>query len=86
MDETAVYFEDCRTQTIDFEGRRHVIMKSAGFSSMRITAYVGVWATGERAAPLLIHKGKDSGYAICCKTGPVLTTTQSKGTLPHEKY
>ena len=60
MDETAIYFEDCRTQTIDFQGRRHVILKSTGFSSMRITACVGVWATGERAAPLLIHKGKDS--------------------------
>ena len=40
MDETAVYFEDCRTQTIDFEGRRHVIIKSTGFSSMCITACV----------------------------------------------
>ena len=78
MDETAIYFEDCRTQTIDFEGRRHVIMKSTGFSSMRITACVGVWATGDRAAPLLIHKGKDSGFAICRKTGPILASTQSK--------
>ena len=78
MDETAVYFEDCRTQTVDFEGRRHVIIKSTGFSSMRITACVGVWATGEKAAPLLIHKGKDSGYTINRKTGPILSTTQSK--------
>ena len=45
---------------------------------MRITACVGVWATGERAAPLLIHKGKDSNYTICRKTGPILSTTQSK--------
>ena len=79
MDEkTAVYFEDSRTQTIDFEGRRHVIMKSTGFSSMRITACVGVWATSQRAVPLLIHKGKDGGYDICRETGPLLSTTQSK--------
>ena len=77
MDETAIYFEDCRTQTIDFEGRRHVIIKSTGFSSMRITACVGVWGTGEKVPPLLIHKGKDSEYNIVRKPGPLLATTQS---------
>ena len=40
MDETAIYFEDYRMQTFYFEGKRHVIMKSTGFSSMRITACV----------------------------------------------
>ena len=78
MDKTAIYFEDCCTQTIDFKGRRHVIMKSTGFSSMRITACVGVWATGDRAAPLLIHKAKDGSYDIFRETGPLLSTTQSK--------
>ena len=58
MNETAVYFEDVRTQTDDIQGRRHVIIKSTGFSSMRITACVGVWADGKKAAPFLIHKGK----------------------------
>ena len=28
MDETAVYFEDNRTQTVDLVGRKHVVMKS----------------------------------------------------------
>jgi hypothetical protein len=36
MDETAVYFEDVRTQTVDIKGRKHVVMKSTGFASMRI--------------------------------------------------
>ena len=76
MDEIAIYFEDCRMQTIDFEGRRHVIIKSIGFSSMRITACVGVWANGEKNPPLLIHKGKDNGYEISRKTGPILATVQ----------
>ena len=45
---------------------------------MRITACVGVLATGDRAAPLLIHKDKDGDHAICHKTGPLLSTIQSK--------
>ena len=40
MDETAVYFEYCQSQTIDFEGQRHEIIKFTGFASMRITACV----------------------------------------------
>ncbi|OWZ10219.1 Pogo transposable element [Phytophthora megakarya] len=38
MDETAVYFEDPRCQTVDVTGARHVVLKSTGFASMRITA------------------------------------------------
>jgi len=60
MDETAVYFEDNRTHTVDLKGRRHVIMKSTGFSSMRITVISSVWANGRKAMPLAIHKGKNS--------------------------
>ena len=39
MDETAIYFEDSRTKTVDIVGRRHVVLKSTGFSSMRM----GYW-------------------------------------------
>ena len=60
MDETAVYFEDNRTQTVDLVGRKHVVMKSTGFSSMRITAVMSVLADGRKASPLIIHKGKNS--------------------------
>ncbi|POM72901.1 Hypothetical protein PHPALM_10316 [Phytophthora palmivora] len=38
MDETVAYFEDARNQTVDLTGRRHVVVRSTGFSSMRITA------------------------------------------------
>ena len=77
MDETAVYFEDARSQTIDFEGRRHVIIRSTGFASMRITACVSFWANGRKAAPLLIHKGNE-GAEITRHTGPLLSTMQEK--------
>ena len=26
MDETAIYFKDCRTQTIDYEGRKNMLL------------------------------------------------------------
>ena len=59
MDETAVYCEDARTQTVDIRGRRHVVMKSTGFASMRITVVASVWDDGRKASPLVIHKGND---------------------------
>lgn len=77
MDETAVYFEDGRTKTVDFKGRRHVVLKSTGFSSMRITVVASVWADGRRAYPLVIHKGKESNYDVFRDNG-VLHTTQSR--------
>ncbi|KAG3009143.1 hypothetical protein PC119_g14004 [Phytophthora cactorum] len=58
MDETAVYFEDARNQTVDIIGSRHVVVRSTGFSSMRITAVLAVTATGKKLPPLLIWKGK----------------------------
>ena len=38
MDETAVYFEDPRRNTIDVTGARHIILKSTGYASIRVTA------------------------------------------------
>jgi hypothetical protein len=37
MDETAVYFEDGRTQTVDIKGRRHVVLKSTVMCDMVCT-------------------------------------------------
>lgn len=61
MDETAVYLEDPRTQTIEIRGRKHVVMKSTGFSSMRLTVIGAVWANGQKIPPCVIHKGPYSG-------------------------
>ena len=77
MDETAIYFEDARTETVDIRGRKHVVLKSTGFASMRITALVSVWANGTKAAPLIIHKGLE-GQAIERVSGPLLFIRQEK--------
>ena len=58
MDETAVYFEDPRRNTIDVTGSRHVILKSTGYDSMRVTAVLAVSADGTRLPPVVIGKGK----------------------------
>ncbi|GMF41860.1 unnamed protein product [Phytophthora fragariaefolia] len=60
MDETAVYFEDARNQTVDITGSRHVLVRSMGGLSMRITAVLAVSITGSKVPPLLIWKGKSS--------------------------
>lgn len=59
MDETAVYFEDARTMTVDQRGARHVVVRSTGFASMRITVILAVTATGIKLVPVLIWKGKN---------------------------
>ena len=60
MDETAIYFEDPRTTTIDHTGARHVVIHSTGFASMRITVVLAVTALGKKLSPLLIYKGGNS--------------------------
>lgn len=82
MDETAVYFEDARTTTVDIRGRSHVVMKSTGFSSMRITVVASVWADGRKAPPLIIHKAA-AGH-ITRHSGPILTISQEKGWVNQE--
>jgi hypothetical protein len=52
MDESALYFQDCRTQTVGLEGRRHVVIKSTGFASMRFTVVAAMWADGCKAPHL----------------------------------
>jgi len=78
MDETAVYFEDARTQTVDLvSGWRHVIIRSTGFASMRITVVASVWADSRKAPPMIIHKGNDCA-TITRQPGPVLNCYQKK--------
>lgn len=57
MDETAVYFEDPRRQTVGQVGARHVVLKYMGFASMRVTAVLAVTATGRKLPPLVVWKG-----------------------------
>ena len=82
MDETAVYFEDNKTQTVDIIGRRHVVMKSTGFASMRITAVLAVWASGNKARPMVIDKGANTQSTK--REGNVLSVTQSKAWVTQE--
>ncbi|KAE9049310.1 hypothetical protein PR003_g3341 [Phytophthora rubi] len=56
MDETAVYFEDAREHTVEIRGSRHVMVKSTGFASMRVTAVLAVTAAGVKLPPLVIWK------------------------------
>ncbi len=44
MDETAVYLEDPRRITINEAGKRHELLHSTGFTSMRITVLLSVSA------------------------------------------
>ena len=80
MDETAVYFEDARTQTVDLQGRRHVVIKSTGFASMRVMVIVACWADGRKAPPLIIHKGNDS-YNITRQTGVLMCHQKKHGLM-----
>ncbi|KAG3238119.1 hypothetical protein PI124_g16911 [Phytophthora idaei] len=64
MDETAVYFEDPRRQTIDVTGARHVVLKSTGFASMRVPAVLAVSASGRKLPPLIVGKGARQDGAI----------------------
>jgi hypothetical protein len=49
MDEAVIYFQDAQTHTVGLTGRRHIIMKSIGFASMRVTIIASTWA-GDRIA------------------------------------
>lgn len=51
-----MYFEDPRRDIIDVTGARHVVLRSSGFASMRITVALTVTAAGMRL--LVIWKGK----------------------------
>ncbi|KAE9313371.1 hypothetical protein PR003_g19511 [Phytophthora rubi] len=57
IDETAVYFENPRRQTMDQVGARHGVLRSTGFASMRVTTVLAVTATGRKLPPLVVWKG-----------------------------
>lgn len=69
MDETAVYMEDPRTTTIDEHGARHVVIRSTGFASKRITCVLAVKANGDKIPPVIIQKKKNGDNAIVRKDG-----------------
>ena len=56
MDETAVFFEDLRRDTVDYKDSRHVDLRSTGFALMRITDAITFTAMGTKLPPLLIWK------------------------------
>jgi hypothetical protein len=62
MDETAVYLEDPRQVSVNEKGRRHVILKSTGFASMRVTVLLSVRPNGTKLTPVIIFKkAKETG-------------------------
>lgn len=61
MDETTVYFEDPRRETVDFVGSRHLVLRSTGFASMRVAAVLAVAANGTKLLPLVICKKRTTG-------------------------
>lgn len=69
MDETAVYLEDPRENTVDITGARHVIIKSTGFSSMRITCMLAIRADGSKITPVIISKKARSQNELVRKNG-----------------
>ena len=71
MDETAVFFEDPRRDTIDLTGARHVVLRSTGFASMRITVSLTVTADGKKLPPLLIWKGTQKSRSTIENRGSV---------------
>ncbi|KAE8887784.1 hypothetical protein PF003_g27999 [Phytophthora fragariae] len=75
MDKTAVYFEDPRQTTVGFIGAQHVVVRSTGFSSIRIMVVLAVSATGRKFPPLLVWKGK-STPTFGGETGPLYVAQQ----------
>ena len=84
MDETAVYFETAHRSTVSLSGARHVMMKTTGFASMRVTAVMAVRADGSKLRPLIIFKGAPSrSSTFDSKTGCWITK-QSRGWVDTE--
>ena len=64
MDETAVFFETTAMNTVDVVGARHVVMRTTGYASMRITSILAVRGNGNRVMPATIFKGKRERASI----------------------
>ncbi|KAG3236910.1 hypothetical protein PI124_g18086 [Phytophthora idaei] len=83
MDETAAYFEADRASTLDFTGARHVVVRSTGFASMRITVVLAVSATGRKLPPLLVWKGK-AAPTFQKRSGPLRVAHQPRAWVDNE--
>ena len=57
MDETAVFFETVHRSTVNPIGSKHVMMKTTGFASMRVTALLAVRGDASKCKPFIICKG-----------------------------
>nr|CCA23934.1 conserved hypothetical protein [Albugo laibachii Nc14] len=64
MDETSVHFYDPKCQTVDLTGVRHVLLRSTGFVSMRVTVVLAFSALGKKLTPLVIWKGTKQGSKV----------------------
>ncbi|KAG3113318.1 hypothetical protein PI125_g7444 [Phytophthora idaei] len=80
MDETALYFEDPKRQTVDVTGARHVELKSTGFANMRVTVVLAASAIGKKLTPLVIWKGATKERKMV-KVVPVWVMHQEKAWL-----
>ncbi|GMF46963.1 unnamed protein product [Phytophthora fragariaefolia] len=80
MNETGVYFEDPRRQTIDATGARHMVLKSTGFASMRATAVLAVSASGRKLPPLVVWKDARQDGAVE-RVGDAYVTYQKRAWL-----
>ncbi|KAG3105409.1 hypothetical protein PI125_g13426 [Phytophthora idaei] len=77
MDETALYFEAPKRQMVDVASSRHVVLKSTGFASMRVTAVLAASVLGKKLTPLLIWKGATKERKMV-KVGSVWVMDQEK--------
>ena len=58
VDETPCYLENPLTETVDIKGKKQIEIVTYGKEKCRLTAVLGVSASGYKLPPLLILKGK----------------------------
>ena len=58
VDETPIYLENPSKETIDIKGKKKIEIVTYGKDKCRITAVLGVTASGYKLLPLLILKGR----------------------------
>ena len=58
-DETAIYFENPSTKTIDVKGLKEIIINTDGNEDKKISALLSITADGRKLPPFLIFKGKE---------------------------
>ena len=58
-DETAIYFENPSTKTIDVKGLKEIIINTDGNEDKKISALLSITVDGRKLPPFLIFKGKE---------------------------